>query len=181
MTCEFRNSTDEKFNLPPLANKILKFTLIELLVVIAIIAILAAMLLPVLKQARDAAKSIACSNSLKQIMTADFMYVSDYGVLCPASAKPQDASEDMTTSWYWMSLLSPYLYGDSCNVQQVYDKQGVIWGCPNKPVIPTPRPIPEYAVVKKYNGYAPNLMPLQEMDNNKTRHVLITAPDLPTA
>jgi prepilin-type N-terminal cleavage/methylation domain-containing protein/prepilin-type processing-associated H-X9-DG protein len=54
------------------------FTLIELLVVIAIIAILAAILFPVFAQAREKARSIACTSNLKQIGNALMMYRQDY-------------------------------------------------------------------------------------------------------
>lgn len=78
-----------------------RFTLIELLIVIAIIAILAGMLLPALKKARDASKSIVCKNKIKTIGLAYRLYLTDYDGIAPY--------EDYVTNYpTWMYHIMPY-------------------------------------------------------------------------
>ncbi len=66
-----------KINLVPTQKSSNMFTLIELLVVIAIIAILAAMLLPALAKAREKARAISCTSTMKNLATVSTLYCDD--------------------------------------------------------------------------------------------------------
>ena len=87
------------------------FTLIELLVVIAIIAILAAILFPVFAQAREKARGISCLSNMKQIGTAEKMYMQDYDEgmheLIPGGAAGKAGA--VGTPSMWMETLQPYI------------------------------------------------------------------------
>jgi prepilin-type processing-associated H-X9-DG protein len=54
-----------------------------LLVVIAIIAVLAALLVPAMKNALVAARTLACTSNLRQIQLAAVLYLRDHGVFPP--------------------------------------------------------------------------------------------------
>ena len=99
------------------------FTLIELLVVIAIVALLVSILLPGLAAARDAARTVFCSNNLRGSALSFSTYGSDFKdviagsplysgyTLLPARAAPASNAGSSRITQSYTKLGKPYFNG----------------------------------------------------------------------
>jgi len=87
------------------------FTLVELLVVIGIISILAAMLLPVLREARDAARLTDCMNRQKQVYVTAMLWSSDNNSLWLGPFRFKDVSGGWGPNfhYWWSSEIMSYI------------------------------------------------------------------------
>ena len=72
------------------------FTLLELLVVIAILGILAVILLPVMNAARESARRAQCTNNLRQIGIAWYLYLDDHDEKFPKFSNHPGNTDETT-------------------------------------------------------------------------------------
>lgn len=86
------------------------FTLVELLVVVALTTILTGILLPVIVQAREAARQTTCRSNLRQIGAAFTMYAQDYDEALPYAYRGSGGTPQAPRyQWWWEDDLQPYL------------------------------------------------------------------------
>ncbi|MDA3873750.1 MAG: prepilin-type N-terminal cleavage/methylation domain-containing protein [Kiritimatiellae bacterium] len=80
------------------------FTLVEMLVVIAIIALLISIMLPVVSTMQERSKLVTCSNRLRSISQALFLYGTDHGGKLPSPSGPHEHPERR-----FAYFINPYL------------------------------------------------------------------------
>jgi prepilin-type N-terminal cleavage/methylation domain-containing protein len=123
------------------------FTLIELLVTISIIAMLIAILLPALRSAREAARTIQCLSNERQLMIGIGMYVGDYRGYYPAAVlegttplseypgAPHNVS--INAGYVWTEAVLTYVHAmppPSTNGEIIEATQrATIYRCPSDP------------------------------------------------
>lgn len=74
------------------------FTIVELLVVIGILALLMAILLPVVRRARESGRRAVCMSNLRQVGLAMLLYVDENKGYLPRSAPYSNETND---DWLW--------------------------------------------------------------------------------
>jgi prepilin-type N-terminal cleavage/methylation domain-containing protein/prepilin-type processing-associated H-X9-DG protein len=85
------------------------FTLIELLVVLGIVMILAAILFPVFRTAREAARQAACLSNARQLVAAKLLYAADYDLRVTPASYIGGPTTDPRFDKRWPQLVQPYL------------------------------------------------------------------------
>jgi prepilin-type N-terminal cleavage/methylation domain-containing protein/prepilin-type processing-associated H-X9-DG protein len=112
------------------------FTLVELLVVIAIIALLVALLLPAVQSAREAARRMKCTNSMKQVALAFLSFESSKRQFPLAYEAPVAPARGLGN---WAPHILPMMEEGSLLSGYKFDEDW--WREPNRTIVQVPLPI----------------------------------------
>ncbi len=120
------------------------FTLIELLVVVTIISMLLAILMPTMRNARDAARDVICMSNLKQMGTLAFTYGVDHNARVPINSATTNTAVGNTfrsDNPAWDGLQAQYLTTPRTDL---IDTSGAYTRWPTKPKPATFKPLELY-------------------------------------
>jgi prepilin-type N-terminal cleavage/methylation domain-containing protein/prepilin-type processing-associated H-X9-DG protein len=121
------------------------FTLIELLVVIAVIALLMGVLMPALRKAREAGRTIACASNQKQVILALAAYAQNNDSRLPPSSADNGGGgwhrpNDLNWMQQYWSVRRPLTDAEMESVRDSYHyvgkylgnilKEGKVFNCP---------------------------------------------------
>lgn len=102
------------------------FTLVELLVVVAIIALLVSILLPSLGMAKESARQVVCSTTLRNLGLATNFYIGENNDWLP-SAEPPAREPVSEQHWFMNANLMQHV-----GVSLSYDDNGELLGPPDE-------------------------------------------------
>jgi prepilin-type N-terminal cleavage/methylation domain-containing protein/prepilin-type processing-associated H-X9-DG protein len=129
------------------------FSFIELLVAVTIIGILVAILLPAVSAAREAARRVACSKNLAQLILAVHNYQNIHEMVPPGTIDTQGPIRNVAKGYHhnWIVQILPYL--EQRNAWEAIDKRAGVYDprnarvarlrldvlvCPSQPTTTTP-------------------------------------------
>ncbi len=121
------------------------FTLIELLVVVSIISVLIAVLLPALRNARDAARAVGCAANQRQLGIAFQNYSTDHNNYVTYTAWSFDngsewSFDDNLATYFGVSLTPGQINsGDKNLLHDLWGESGEVLACPSDPQTPVNR------------------------------------------
>ncbi len=109
------------------------FTLIELLVVVSIIAVLMSIMMPSLQKAREQSKRVVCSNRLKQLGVAFYLYGEDNKGMLPKWRDGNDPTAPGPVNHFLIinSLVELTAAGGGKNLYPNYIEDRHVFYCPN--------------------------------------------------
>ena len=137
------------------------FTVIELLIVATIIVILAAILLPVLRQAKESARRTKCASNLKQTGIWLMLYSEDNDGWFPSVGNQVVPSKDIQYITFRdpvTGIVDPKRYPQFPNTTRMRNAYYSFYWCPSVPTWPATVPFPPFGWTSYlyFGGYGGN-------------------------